>query len=975
MSHGFQNWQQLGVWPLQDHEEGVPISKRSMLVGGRLTKMTDPEEAGSAADSEVEYGVEDGMGTLGDIHPSTFWQTADRMLRGMGAWNPVFGAITMGGGDGGYGPHTGTKVGASEILPVKTGEVSIDGRFAKKTPGYPACFPPVPRGTTMLLVSGMREDKQADVMYHADPRLIAPNVTGPGESGTLVCDLQPSAEICMSGDGTPGIGGRHARLQTLVRVIAMPDTMTFLPKPPGNAVALNYASSGVEGLPGYGMIFAHMTGGGGTGPTTPRGPKGPITQPSAGGRVGSFSNAPPSAKALSATALPGSSQSGSGPTGAGGGKESNHGNTDLDARDGDTPGSFGKFKPKRRGGHGIAFMAYEQTFGPIRAGSMNDKHRMGTDKDGHPMNSAHLAADAYIYKDQFLDGPWMFEGIYPRDVRNAQLKMECHIEFDTQQTHPHATGSKQGRWRVWAEVPFYVPGTGKKKKPPGPLTPGGRGRRTPGPTTPGPTTPGHPRGPLTPGFGIPGGPITQPPGGPGGFVRGPLTPGHRGPSHGPYTHGGPRGGPAPSGGGSAPGNDVEAPGERYPDPDKPTGGDEPGGTNDKLRFDGDEKKWTQELLRKYGFPPSQVTEDAIAKRNAGSDGGPGSSGGGGPGGGGDDDDGDDDDDTGTTTWQEIEPTVPSPNVGGISEQDVGLHAVWHPNQAGFAELSFRPQMTTTDAGNYTHGGTSAGDIICDESTRPAAVAMRAFGNQNADGTWAYVADPRMSRARGGTVNGGVMFTPPEFEVNDYFGVSSGLDVNSPLTTGYVLATPGVSFALGKPTTTGGIGDTGIVIRQDPTDTISNPLQIVQFRNGSATELLTGSVDPTNGEVVVSLSGTTATRFPVGTTAQRPALPVAGLFRINVDVVPPGQSFVQPVGTPEIYDEVKGGWAQLQRYARVVFTATSVFTYSHNFGNYPIVGVVDVTNGEQVEVEVHHLSLDVVRIRFNGTLTNATLLLN
>ena len=76
--------------------------------------------------------------------------------------------------------------------------------------------------TMMMVMPGTAEGVQSEHMLHADPRLVSSNVSGPGEAGTLVCDLQPNGVMCMDGSKYgPGMQGRSARLQSMMRVIAM----------------------------------------------------------------------------------------------------------------------------------------------------------------------------------------------------------------------------------------------------------------------------------------------------------------------------------------------------------------------------------------------------------------------------------------------------------------------------------------------------------------------------------------------------------------------------------------------------------------------------------------------------------------------------------------------------------------------------------------------------------------------------------
>lgn len=176
--------------------------------------------------------------------------------------------------------------------------------------------------------------------------------------------------------------------------------------------------------------------------------------------------------------------------------------------------------------------------------------------------------------------------------------------------------------------------------------------------------------------------------------------------------------------------------------------------------------------------------------------------------------------SGQDPWTRLQETVPGliEFVGGAATGLVGAYVIHHPLHESFAAMSFRPQLTIARYPNFERNPQlHAGMIETDERVRPHAVTMRAWGAQE-QGEWDYTQRPEVSRARGGTVNGGVMFCPPRFEMEDYLEVGgSTLDVDDltsdAATTGYVLFAPGVRMALGKPASTGGLQTGGIVFRQ------------------------------------------------------------------------------------------------------------------------------------------------------------------
>ncbi|MGB0973077.1 MAG: hypothetical protein ACPGVG_19305, partial [Mycobacterium sp.] len=420
------DWNDVGVFPLQDHQDGVPTGMRRQLVGGRVAQILDPSETEKPEDCLIQIGRDRNLGTIGDIHPWIFWQTVDRGRRATGSWAMAWAGVTMGGGTGGAkGGRTGTPVKASSVQPVFDGSMNRDGRLVVKSPGWPKCFPSLPKGTAVMVMPGTDETTQQEVMLHADPRMVAANVSGPGEAGSLVCDLQPDAEMCMDKSATPGVGGRHARLQSMMRVIALPKGgIEKLGTGPGNSIAWNLTLSGVDGLAGYGMVYAPVEGGGGSkkqGPITPRPPvKGPITGPR-----------------NPAKRLQGFGESATEGVGSG-------------------VCAYGKFSAQPKKSHGIALMGSLGAFGPLHAGHEDDQHKIGEDRDGHPINSGHISTGAYFYRGKKEDGPFFFEGDYPNPPP-MPLKSRVHLSWDKGLNHPWIDGQREGMWRWWCEVPFCCP--------------------------------------------------------------------------------------------------------------------------------------------------------------------------------------------------------------------------------------------------------------------------------------------------------------------------------------------------------------------------------------------------------------------------------------------------------------------------------------------------------------------------------------
>ena len=818
---GLRDWRDVGVFPLQDHCD-VPIGRRQQLVGCRIVQMDD-DATGEGL--QIAFGADNGMGTLGDIHPWMFWQTVNRTKRDTGSWSQVFGVIcdeyqarsggpTTPGSGGGAG-------GLASLRPIRGLNYNADGRYAPKNAVWPAGLPLPVKGQMLIAGAMTEEGEQREWLMTGDPRLWAPATTGPGECATLVCDLQPTREACMAGSTVPGVGGRHARLNSIFRVVAMPTTGNTLSA--GNSVALNYGRT-FDGFAGYGMIFGDLFNRS-TGPTTPGGGRGPTTPGSGGNRP-------------------------SGSTDSSNEAETN--GKDLMA--------IGTFTPQQSIG-GIGVMSNSWS-GPIIVGAINDKHIIQRDRDGHPLMSAHISTGAYFFRDADKDGPLLFEGDYP-NPNPLPMQGRVHLSYDGGTPHGFALGARQGVWRWWCEVPYVIPdrGTPNSQVPPGGGGGGGGGR---GPTTPGgPGTPGVPGGPPggPPGPTTPGGP-----GAPGGQGAGPTTPGAGVPG------GPPTGGSGPGGREKDPNWKLIPCGPRikpphglaalvqlwnppviidpwkdpgYPGPPPNPGyGHEISPTPEQIRkiredVERDRQKREKALRERLGDPPWLRDQRQQAQ---------------------------------TFQW-----------VGGATRYHRNLFVVHYPFAMSNNTVTWRPHLYQNGLTSLEHNPDAGVDTIRQrEQSQPTVLIARAWGAQATDG-FAYTEQPGDSLARGGTVSGGLLFQPPEFMMEDYLGVgsSNGRNVDSPTTTSWLAAATGVGFAIGHPNTDGGLSaKSWTIARSGETTTIS---AIDSTRTSQA--MMTMQLVQSGGAIKCAFAGTAGLRIPSGTTAQRWASATGGEVRVNTTLTP------------------------------------------------------------------------------------------
>ena len=833
MSQGFTDWTDLGIFPLQDIEEGVPLGTRMQMVGGRVLRRPDPGDAGAA--SLTEYAREEGLGTLGDIHPWFFWQTAEREKRAMGSWSMAWGAIVTSAQDG-YG------VAGVKPLTVNESDMVNDVRYTTANPIWQFALPWQPEGMLSILMPSTDEEEPSSVMLNGDRRLVASNAKGPGEAGTTIVDMQPHGELCMDGSDTPGQGGRHARLQALLKVIPLgPGSLggTGLGGADLNSIALNYGSSQQDGIAGYGMVFgpsvnsvppvkqpsAPVTGGGGPGP-----PGGGSGSGGGSGNRNSGQGAPPP---------PGNPRNGD--FGGSGGGNLNSSYSDEET----TVADFGSFSAAARGGYAIGLM-HEAASGPINFGC--GKHEIGRDKDGHRITSAHISSKAYFFDDADRDGPFTFEGEYPSSTEVHPIPTKVHMSWDKEQKHEHVKGEQDGKWRWWTTVPYMESegggdeddddgatinpgGAAGPKTPSSPTTPGGTSKPAPNvPNVPNaPTTPGAGNGPPTGGGWIPG--DTPPP--PGGG-SGPETPANPGAPPNP-----------PPGGGGLPPRT----------PNSPTTPNSP--ITPPTTLGSEYSKFSSRAENRFpdfktsfpgkgtAYPDTDRELDVYNSRSINK----------------------------SSRAGVIQ------KVGGSSAgRDIGLYSIMHPFNTGFAAISFRPQLWIKGAPNFEHNPSlTAKAYKTEERTRPSVLTIRAWGAQNQSGDWDYQSTPNKSRARGGTVKGGILIAPAEFEMEDYLGINSDVDTDNTSVSTFVTFAPTVGAAFGLPTTTGRPSQYSKLIRQN---TATGKLAFSEFNASSGvTDIAKMSVLGT--QAYMELEGTGAVKIPSGTTGNRPSTGVAlGMVRVN-----------------------------------------------------------------------------------------------
>lgn len=905
------DWVNTGFWPLQDwsyEASGEIIGTRKAMAAARIESQPDIE--GGAGPMVV--GSDAQMGTFGDVHPWLFMQSRDRAERDMGSWMTMSVGMVMGGD---------THYAKAEVQPFYDEKYYNDIGYALQEPTWAQGTPYPVKGQWRLLFPGTQEDEQHVLSVPIDGRLIAPSNEGPAQAGTVVVDLQPRGEMCLDSEEQPGVGGRAARLQTLVRVLAVEPGSGLANKGGKNVLALNWGKSPLDGTPNLGAVFMPLDGGAISGPTTGgSNPPGPITGPHGAAVV--------------------LDNPGSGIPGTTGGNDFGNSGGEEERR----PHEFGEFDPKALDGMAVALMTKGGGGdGPITPGSSSDRHNHGTDRDGHKVNAAHISSQAFYYYNQDKDAPLEFSADpYPRGG-GLPLTARVNLSYDEQSQHPFDGGLLEGLWRWWCESPIVnpteppstpTPPTGGPGGPqtggppggngggnpnpggpnpgggnPGPIKPGGRpggpttgGQPRPHPGTPGPITPNpppkQPGGPITQGGGPPqGGGNTGPGGNPGAGGQGGqggAAPGGGGPLTGP------KGKRMPEGG-HGEGEDPD-PGSGEPNGGGSEGGGSGGSTNDPChdslsdQENGETNSHLDSTLThattgegnplSYGshnvsLPSAhQLHRIGLPQTNQYSYAGPG---------GGGTVARDNRVDMGRLEGRNPHTNRPEkvpgivPTVGSAGRDQVGSYALFHPFAEGFAAVQWRPQVWVGGAPNIEHNPQIPGAVLMqEERVRPQVLTMRAFGGMG-DTDYNYVERPDLSRARGGTAHGGILLSPPRFEMEDYLSIGTGQSRDVDEVTGdeatdslFMLA-PGVRLTFGKPERNG-TASNGAGFIENSTDS-TEPLKVTTQVSGASVDLMKFRSD--SGEVAVELAGAQGVNLPRGTDAQRPsALREAGTSRWN-----------------------------------------------------------------------------------------------
>lgn len=366
---------------------------------------------------------------------------------------------------------------------IKDKEYKEDDRLKPFTPFIPKrngkpLWPKFPVDFFGISLVSNKESDQEDLYFPTDPRLVAVNRNGDASMGTLVCDMGEEFKTAID---------RTARLQSMMRVIKNPTQCGALELSPGsvdtvtrgpdttynNCIAWNIGPSGCGDTRG-GYVFEKRVQAGGTPtPTGGGGGGGGVGNNDVAtldpaqvikGQLGRLGNLPGGAIVVPdvfevrqrALGLLGAGGGAAGGGGGGGGA----GPLSPVVGQAPTPSSTGK---------GVIALVSHFDSGHTDVGSETDKHVLGKDADGHPINPTHLSTNSLFRRNDFYDAPLEFGNLYAQPERGRYI-MPTYLRYDPQPKHPHVCGPKPGLWRWESECVAHIIDGGQQAIPP-PLPP------------------------------------------------------------------------------------------------------------------------------------------------------------------------------------------------------------------------------------------------------------------------------------------------------------------------------------------------------------------------------------------------------------------------------------------------------------------------------------------------------------------------
>ena len=431
------DWRKLGVLPLQDHRDTKEKPhERASIRCARVESRDEFHRYQLEGHKESDAPVM----TLGDLLGGIHVRRDDKKDRKMGAWFFAAPGISTTASKEVRKKKGSTRTEEDEKnarravgwRPVGTPGWTEDDRFEQHLASIKDDLPSFPKGTPLIVLATTQENKQRLIGFPVmGNKLIAVNNAGDPALATLVYDLTDEDEPDDE---------RAARLHTFWRVMKLGSGCSL-----GNndALAWQFTLGGKDKYDGRGLVV-DTAGKPTSGPKRPQ-----VSAPSQSGEGGT--------QVGSVTLV-----------------------ADYNARQADRirraqngePLKSQVRDPKKskvnpvggsatptgaKGGKLVVASMTARNSGPIEVGDNGDVHRIGSTKDGLPVNAAHLHCSA-LWKNSVGDGPMDFEAeAYEEPTQGGPFTVPVHLRWDPASVHNWACGVAPGKWRWLAESFFYIP--------------------------------------------------------------------------------------------------------------------------------------------------------------------------------------------------------------------------------------------------------------------------------------------------------------------------------------------------------------------------------------------------------------------------------------------------------------------------------------------------------------------------------------
>lgn len=255
-----------GFLPLQHHypkdaQNKFPLHHRASVIGCRIVDRRMKSQG-----RDVGHWVYDNR-SIGDLICSMLWDIdrtnqTERKIPGWAfAWPTIIKNVSGGSSKIGQGKPGSTSAAvkanpiSETVLPIRETPYAEDSRFLPLTIPTPrkdgkddgkVLWNRFPVGTIGISMASTEHDKQNELFFHSDPRIVAANRDGLPDFSNWIYDINGKREYDDE---------RRARIHTLLRVIKYTPRSNI----PGNvdegSLAWQLGTAGLDDAPGYGVVY------------------------------------------------------------------------------------------------------------------------------------------------------------------------------------------------------------------------------------------------------------------------------------------------------------------------------------------------------------------------------------------------------------------------------------------------------------------------------------------------------------------------------------------------------------------------------------------------------------------------------------------------------------------------------------------------------------------------------------------------